>query len=90
MLLRKEVSLAGLRCTNLPSHPPEFPDVISVTLGELQPLILPLKAAFQAHMAVWRLVDHATIEHLAFPVCLWHNGCNADGADGQRAYICRG
>jgi hypothetical protein len=33
---------------------------------------------------------HAAIGYLAFPVCLWHNGCNADCADGPRAYICRG
>src|SRR5215831_374069 len=31
----------------------------------------------------------AVIGYLAFPVCLWHNGGNADGADGQRADICR-
>src|SRR5712691_13047543 len=35
-------------------------------------------------------VDHATIGYLAFPVCLWHNGYNVDGAYGQRACICRG
>jgi hypothetical protein len=28
---------------------------------------------------------HAAIGYLAFPVCLWHNGCKADGANGQRA-----
>ena len=32
----------------------------------------------------------APIGYLAFPVCLWHNRCHTDDADGQRAYICRG
>jgi hypothetical protein len=47
--------MAGLRYTDLQSRPTEFLDLTSVTLEEFQQLVPPFEAAFQAHMARWRL-----------------------------------
>ena len=47
--------MAGLRFTDLQSRPTEFLDFTSVTLDEFQLLVPPFEAAFQAHMAAWRL-----------------------------------
>src|SRR5437899_12789536 len=47
--------MAGLRFTELQSRPMEFLDFTSVTLDEFQQLVPPFEAAFQAHMARWRL-----------------------------------
>ena len=47
--------MAGLRCADAQSRPTEFLDVTSLTLEEFQILIPPFEAAFQAHMAAWRL-----------------------------------
>jgi Helix-turn-helix of DDE superfamily endonuclease len=47
--------MAGLRFADLQAHPTEFLDFTSVTLDEFQTLIPPFEAAFQAHMAAWRL-----------------------------------
>jgi hypothetical protein len=47
--------MAGLRFTELQSRPMEFLDFTSLTLDEFQQLIPPFEAAFQAHMAAWRL-----------------------------------
>jgi hypothetical protein len=47
--------MAGVRFADLQSHPTEFLDFTSVTLDEFQQLVPPFEAAFQAHMAAWRL-----------------------------------
>src|SRR5213594_444101 len=47
--------MAGLRFSDLQSRPTEFLDFTSLTLYEFQSLVPPFEAAFQAHMAVWRL-----------------------------------
>ena len=47
--------MAGLRFTELQSRPLEFLDFTSLTLDEFQQLVPPFEAAFQAHMAHWRL-----------------------------------
>src|SRR5881398_1056414 len=47
--------MAGLRFTDLQSRPTEFLDFTSLTLDEFQQLVPPFEAAFQAHMATWRL-----------------------------------
>ena len=47
--------MAGLRFTDLQSRPMEFLDFTSLTLDEFQQLVPPFEAAFQAHMATWRL-----------------------------------
>src|SRR5512145_2815496 len=47
--------MAGLRFTQLQSRPMEFLDFTSLTLEEFQTLVPPFEAAFQAHMAAWRL-----------------------------------
>src|SRR6266403_459452 len=47
--------MAGVRFTELQSRPMEFLDFTSVTLDEFQQLVPPFEAAFQAHMAAWRL-----------------------------------
>src|SRR5213594_1300506 len=47
--------MAGLRFSDLQSRPTEFLDFTSLTLDEFQSLVPPFEAAFQAHMAVWRL-----------------------------------
>jgi hypothetical protein len=47
--------MAGLRFTDLQSRPIEFLDFTSVNLDEFQQLVPPFEAAFQSHMAVWRM-----------------------------------
>ena len=47
--------MAGLRFAAVQSRPTELLDFTSLTLEEFQILIPPFEAAFQAHMAAWRL-----------------------------------
>jgi len=47
--------MAHLQFTDVQDRPTEFLDFTSLTLDEFQQLIPPFEAAFQAHMAVWRL-----------------------------------
>src|ERR671926_1111597 len=47
--------MASVWFTDLQSRPTEFLDLTSLTLDEFQHLIPPFEAAFQAHMALWRL-----------------------------------
>ncbi len=47
--------MAHLQFTDVQDRPMEFLDLTSLTLDEFQQLILPFEAAFQAHMAAWRL-----------------------------------
>jgi hypothetical protein len=47
--------MAGLRFSDAQSRPTEFLDLTSLTLEEFQQLVPPFEAAFQTHMAAWRL-----------------------------------
>src|SRR5499433_1801015 len=47
--------MASVRFADVQSRPLEFLDFTSLTLDEFQQLIPPFEAAFQAHMAMWRL-----------------------------------
>src|SRR5262249_11352900 len=47
--------MASVRFADLQSRPVEFLDFTSLTLDEFQQLVPPFEAAFQAHMAAWRL-----------------------------------
>jgi hypothetical protein len=47
--------MSGVRFTEVQSRPMEFLDLTSLTLDEFEQLVKPFEAAFQAHMAVWRL-----------------------------------
>src|SRR5881296_1651660 len=47
--------MAHVQFTDVQSHPTEFLDLTSLTLDEFQQLVPPFEAAFQAHMAAWRL-----------------------------------
>jgi hypothetical protein len=47
--------MASVRFADLQSRAMEFLDFTSLTLDEFQQLVPPFAAAFQAHMAVWRL-----------------------------------
>src|SRR2546423_14595846 len=47
--------MASVRFADVQSRPVEFLDFTSVTLDELQQRVRPFEAAFQAHMAAWRL-----------------------------------
>ena len=47
--------MASVRFSDLQSRPTEFLDFTSLTVDEFQQLVLPFEAAFQAHMAAWRL-----------------------------------
>jgi hypothetical protein len=47
--------MASIRFADMQSRPTEFLDCTSLTLDEFQQLVLPFEAAFQAHMAAWRL-----------------------------------
>jgi hypothetical protein len=55
-LRRKEATAMGtLRFADLQARRTEVLDLTSLTLEELQQLVPPFEAAFQAHMAAWRL-----------------------------------
>jgi hypothetical protein len=55
-LHRKEApQMASVRFTDVQARPTEFLDFTSLTLDEFQQLVPPFEAAFQAHMAAWRL-----------------------------------
>ena len=47
--------MASVRFIDVQARPPEFLDFTSLTLEEFQMLVPPFEAAFQAHMAMWRL-----------------------------------
>src|SRR6266581_3779824 len=47
--------MASIQFADVQSRPTEFLDFTSVTLDEFQQLVPPFEAAFQAHMAVWRM-----------------------------------
>ena len=47
--------MASVRLTDVQAHPTECLASTSVTLEEFQQLVPPFEAAFQAHMAAWRL-----------------------------------
>src|SRR5215212_10689918 len=47
--------MAGVRFADVQARPTEFLDFTSLTLEEFQQLVPGFEAAFQAHMAAWRL-----------------------------------
>jgi hypothetical protein len=47
--------MGTLRCADLQTRPTEVLDLTSLTVEEFQHLVRPFEAAFQAHMAQWRL-----------------------------------
>src|SRR5215831_15972896 len=47
--------MASVQFADMQSRPGEFLDFTSLTLDEFQQLVPPFEAAFQAHMAAWRL-----------------------------------
>jgi hypothetical protein len=47
--------MTHVQFTDVQDRPTEFLDLTSLTLDEFQQLIPPFEAAFQAHMAAWRL-----------------------------------
>ena len=47
--------MASVRFTDVQARPPEFLDLTSLTRDEFQLLVAPFEAAFQAHLAAWRL-----------------------------------
>ena len=47
--------MASVRFTDVQARPTEFLDFTSLTFEEFQTLVPSFEAAFQAHMAVWRL-----------------------------------
>jgi len=47
--------MASVRFTDVQTRPTEFLDLTSLTLDEFQQVVPPFEAAFQAHMAPWRL-----------------------------------
>ena len=50
--------MGSLRFADLQTRPTEILDLTSLTWAEFQPLVPPFDAAFQAHMADWRLDGH--------------------------------
>jgi hypothetical protein len=61
-LRRQEATAMGsLRFADLQTRPTEVLDLTSLTLAELQRLVPPFAAAFQAHMAHWRLYKVAIV-----------------------------
>src|SRR2546423_12916607 len=47
--------MTGVRFADVQSRPAEFLNLTSLTLEEFQVLVAPFEAAFQEHMAAWRL-----------------------------------
>src|SRR6266536_3877692 len=47
--------MASIQFADVQSRPTEFLDFTSLTLDEFSQLVPPFEAAFQAHMAAWRL-----------------------------------
>ena len=47
--------MASVQFTDVQARPTEFLDFTSLTLDEFQRLVPPFEAAFQAHLAAWRL-----------------------------------
>jgi hypothetical protein len=47
--------MAHVQFTDVQDRPLEFLDLTSLTLDEFQQLVPPFEAAFQCHMAVWRM-----------------------------------
>src|SRR6266702_4704333 len=47
--------MASVQFTDVQARPTEFLDLTSLTLDEFQHLVPPFEAAFQGHMAAWRL-----------------------------------
>src|SRR5215471_10576935 len=47
--------MASVQFTDMQARPSEFLDWASLTLDEFQQLVPPFEAAFQGHMAAWRL-----------------------------------
>src|SRR2546422_11267398 len=47
--------MAHVQFTEVQDRPTEFLDLTSLTLDEFRQLVPPFEAAFQAHMAAWRL-----------------------------------
>ena len=47
--------MGSLQFTDVQARPTEFLDFTSLTLDEFQQLVPPFEAAFQAHLAAWRL-----------------------------------
>jgi Helix-turn-helix of DDE superfamily endonuclease len=47
--------MTSVRFIDVQAHPTEFLDLTSLTLDEFQLLVPPFEAAFQAHLAAWRL-----------------------------------
>jgi hypothetical protein len=47
--------MARIRFTDVQARPTEFLDFTSLTLDEFQLLVPPFEAAFQEHLAAWRL-----------------------------------
>ena len=47
--------MGNVQFTDVQTRPTEFLDLTSLTLDECQQLVPPFEAAFQAHMAAWRL-----------------------------------
>jgi len=47
--------MAHLQFSDVQDRPTEFLDLTSLTLDEFQQLVPPFEAAFQMHMALWRL-----------------------------------
>src|SRR5712671_1117840 len=75
--------MAHLQFTDVQARPTEFLDVTSLTLEEFQQLVPPFEAAFQAHMAVWRL-DGKPRTARRFSVC---NNCPLPTPEDRLLFI---
>jgi hypothetical protein len=63
--------MVSVRFTDVQARPTEFLDFTSLTLEEFQTLVPPFEAAFQAHMAMWRLdgKPRATRQFIVYKNC---------------------
>src|SRR5262249_32292151 len=67
--------MASVQFTDVQARLSEFLDLTSLTLDEFQHLVPPFEAAFQAHMAAWRLdgkprtARQFTVDIIGFKCC---------------------
>lgn len=63
--------MGSLRFSDIETRPTEVLDVTSLTVDEFRQLVPPCEAAFQAHMAEWRLDGHPRTarRYTTYPNC---------------------
>jgi hypothetical protein len=78
--------MTGVRFADVQARPAEFLNLTSLTLEEFEVLVAPFEAAFQDHMAAWRLDAYFGESVPAFRV-LPHFRCTRKGCGSTIAVL---